>query len=332
LVASLGTGIGSEDFDLEKLRYHKVIIMTDADVDGAHIRTLLLTFFYRQMLPLIENGHIYIGQPPLYRLGRGKKEQYFLNDEELNTYLYSQASQLMRLQTAQGLEIAESAMVQVLRKLSSFEKVLAYLERLNIPESMVLFLLENDVHSARQFENQEFFTGLTTSLAESGAKPGPFRSCSWRPACLECEIVFPGLGHMSTVFGPNIPLINEYRHALELYKTIKPYLGVAFTVTRIGTGGQETVLAAENWRRLIELVREETFKGSHLQRYKGLGEMNPEQLWDTTMNPTNRTLVQVKIDDIEQTDDMFTTLMGDKVEPRREFIQNHALEVADLDI
>jgi len=332
LVASLGTGIGSEEFDLEKLRYHKVIIMTDADVDGAHIRTLLLTFFYRQMLPLIENGHIYIGQPPLYRLGRGKKEQYFLNDEDLNTYLYSQASQLMRLQTTQGDEIVETAMVQVLRKLSSFEKVLAFLERLNIPEAMVQFLLENDVHSARQFEDHQFFTNLITQLADLGAKLGPVRSCSWRPACQECEIVFQGQGHIATVFGPNIPLINEYRHALELYKTIKPFLGVDFTVTRIGAGGQETVLVAEDWRRLIELVREETFRGSHLQRYKGLGEMNPEQLWDTTMNPANRTLVQVKIDDVEQTDDIFTTLMGDKVEPRREFIQNHALEVADLDI
>jgi DNA gyrase subunit B len=137
---------------------------------------------------------------------------------------------------------------------------------------------------------------------------------------------------MATILGPNIPLSNEYRHALELYKTMKPYLGAAFTVTRTATGGQETVLTAENWHRLIELVREETFKGSHLQRYKGLGEMNPEQLWDTTMNPANRMLVQVKIDDVEMTDDIFTTLMGDKVEPRRDFIQNHALEVADLDI
>jgi len=332
LVASLGTGIGSEEFDLEKLRYHKIIIMTDADVDGAHIRTLLLTFFYRQMLPLIENGHVYIGQPPLYRLGKGKKEQYFLNDEALNTYLYSQASQLMRIQTDQGTVIAEVDMVQTLRKLSAFERVLAYLERLNIYEPMALFLLQNDVHSARQFEDQGFVDTLIGLLTEQGARIGTVRSCSWRPACLECEVIFQGQGHMATVLGPNIPLINEYRHALELYKTIKPYLTTAFTVVRTASTGQETTLIADNWRRLIELVREETFKGSHLQRYKGLGEMNPEQLWDTTMNPVNRTLVQVKIDDMEQTDDIFTTLMGDKVEPRRDFIQNHALEVADLDI
>jgi DNA gyrase subunit B len=332
LVASLGTGIGSEEFELAKLRYHKVIIMTDADVDGAHIRTLLLTFFYRQMLPLIENGHVYIGQPPLYRLGKGKKEQYFLNDEELNTYLYSQASQLMHIQTDQDVVIAEDDMVSVLRKLSAFERVFAFLERLNISESLALFLLENDVHTARQFEDKSYVDTLIEKLTNKGAKVGPVRSCSWRPACFECDVIFQGQGHMATVLGPNIPLINEYRHALELYKTIKSYLSVTFKVTKTAASGQEQVLTAENWHRLIELVREETFKGSHLQRYKGLGEMNPEQLWDTTMNPANRMLVQVKIDDVEMTDDIFTTLMGDKVEPRREFIQNHALEVADLDI
>jgi DNA gyrase subunit B len=332
LVASLGTGIGTEEFDLEKLRYHKVIIMTDADVDGAHIRTLLLTFFYRQMLPLIENGHVYIGQPPLYRLGRGKKEQYFLNDEELNAYLYSQASQLMRIQTDAGILITEDEMVNVLRKLSAFERVVAYLERLNIKESMTMFLLENDVHSALQFEDRGIVERLAEQIKEKATQIGAVRMCPWRPACFEFDVTFAGQSHMAAVLGPNIPLINEYRHALELYKTIKQFLSASFSLTRTSSTGQETVVTAENWHSLIELVREETFKGSHLQRYKGLGEMNPEQLWDTTMNPSNRTLVQVKIDDVELTDDIFTTLMGDKVEPRREFIQNHALEVADLDI
>ena len=141
LVASLGTGIGSEEFDLEKLRYHKVIIMTDADVDGAHIRTLLLTFFYRQMLPLVEQGHVYIGQPPLYRLGKGKKEQYFLNEESLNSHLFSQASQLLQIHTDKGWIIADDEMVDLLRKLSAFEKVVEHLERYNLPEALTLFLL-----------------------------------------------------------------------------------------------------------------------------------------------------------------------------------------------
>ncbi|MGE4560654.1 MAG: DNA gyrase subunit B, partial [Desulfobulbus sp.] len=332
LVASLGTGIGNEEFDLDKLRYHKIIIMTDADVDGAHIRTLLLTFFYRQMLPLIENGYVYIGQPPLYRLGKGKKEQYFLNDEELNAYLYSQASQMMRVRSENQVEIAEQEMVDVLRKLSSFERVLRHLERLSIQEDMTLFLLENNVHTAAQFENRDFVAELSEKLIDRASFIGRLRPCVWRPSCFEFDVTFAGQSHMTAIFGPNIPLINEYRHALELYKSIKLYLQESFTLVRLGSTGQETAIKVDNWHRLIEVVREETFKGSHLQRYKGLGEMNPEQLWDTTMNPANRTLVQVKIDDVEITDDMFTTLMGDKVEPRRDFIQNHALEVADLDI
>lgn len=332
LVASLGTGIGGEEFELDKLRYHKIIIMTDADVDGAHIRTLLLTFFYRQMLPLIENGHIYIGQPPLYRLGRGKKEQYFLNDEELNAYLYSQASQIMRVRTEFDEELIEKAMVDILKKLSSFQRVLRHLERLNFQEGLTLFLLEHNVHTASQFENRDFVADLAEKLTDKASFIGNIRSCIWRPACFEFDVTFAGQSHMTAVFGPNIPLINEYRHALELYKSIKTYLQGSFTLTRIGSSGQESLIDIDNWHRLIEVVREETFKGSHLQRYKGLGEMNPEQLWDTTMNPSNRMLIQVKIDDAAVTDDMFTTLMGDKVEPRRDFIQNHALEVADLDI
>ncbi len=331
LVASLGTGIGNEEFEIDKLRYHKIIIMTDADVDGAHIRTLLLTFFYRQMQPLIEQGHIYIGQPPLYRLGKGKKEQYFLNDEELNAYLYAQASQLMQIHTDKAWVMVEEEMVDILRKLSMFERVIAYLERMNIPETLVLFLLANDVHSAIQFENRDFVEELRQKLGDE-AQAGALRTCGWRPSCVEFSAVFRGQTHVSAIIGPNIPLINEYKHALELYRTVRPCLTGSFRLVRTAAAGQGAELRADNWRRLIEMVREETFKGSHLQRYKGLGEMNPEQLWDTTMNPANRTLVQVRIDDVDLTDDIFTTLMGDKVEPRREFIQNHALEVADLDI
>jgi DNA gyrase subunit B len=135
-----------------------------------------------------------------------------------------------------------------------------------------------------------------------------------------------------TTLGPNIPLIPEYRQAIEVYADIREYLQGGFTLTRLTTGGQEKDISVANWHDLIRIVREETFKGSNLQRYKGLGEMNPEQLWETTMNPVQRTLVQVSIDDAEAADEMFTTLMGDKVEPRRDFIQNHALEVSELDI
>jgi len=332
LIAALGTSIGREEFDLEKLRYHKVIIMTDADVDGAHIRTLLLTFFYRQMLPLVENGHVYIGQPPLYRLGKGKKEQYFIDDDTLNNFLYKQASQILRFKTENGEEVAEEQMVSVLRKLSTFERICTHLERLNIIEPMTLFLLENEVVSADQFQDEEFLKQLAINLEPLGAIIGNIRSCRWRPSCYEVDVAFRGQSHVMTTLGPNIPLIREYRQALELYKDIQPYLGVKITLFRVLSTGRDREIFLENWHDLVRSVQEETFKGSHLQRYKGLGEMNPEQLWETTMDPVNRTLVQVSIDDAEAADDIFTTLMGDKVEPRRDFIQNHALEVSELDI
>jgi len=332
LIASLGTGIGREEFDVEKLRYHKIIIMTDADVDGAHIRTLLLTFFYRQMLPLIENGFVYIGQPPLYRLGRGKKEKYFIDDDALNNYLYDQASKFIRIRPEKGEEVSQDSMVELLQKLTFFERITAYMERLNIPEQMTVFLLEKDVKSADQFQDQSFLENLLEQVKDLDATIGNIRPCRWRPSCYEVDIAFQGQSHMMTTLGPNIPLIAEYRHGLELYSQVKEYLKDTFTVIRTGSNGQEKEYTANTWHELINVVREETFRGSHLQRYKGLGEMNPEQLWDTTMNPENRTLLQVRIEDAESADDIFTTLMGDKVEPRREFIQNHALEVSEIDI
>ncbi|HHO48409.1 MAG TPA: DNA topoisomerase (ATP-hydrolyzing) subunit B [Desulfobacteraceae bacterium] len=332
LIAALGTGIGREEFDLDKLRYHKIIIMTDADVDGAHIRTLLLTFFYRQMFPLVENGFVYIGQPPLYRLGKGKKELYFLDEEALNEYLYSQASQLLRIRSERGEEIVEEQMVTILKKLSYFERLCAHLDRLNIVEQMTLFLLENGVVSADQFQEEEFLKKLITVLEPLGSVIGNIRSCRWRPSCYEVDVAFRGQSHVLTTLGPNIPLIQEYRQALEIYGDIRSFLNSSFVITRIMAGGQDKEIPVADWHGLIKTVRDETFKGSHLQRYKGLGEMNPEQLWETTMNPEQRSLVQVHIEDAEAADEIFTTLMGDKVEPRRDFIQNHALEVSELDI
>jgi len=332
LIASLGTGIGREEFDEEKLRYHKIIIMTDADVDGAHIRTLLLTFFYRQMLPLVEKGYIYIGQPPLYRLGRGKKERYFLDDNTLNDYLYDQASQFIRICKENGEEFSGEFMVDLLRKLTFFEQINNFLERMNIQEKLAVFLLANEVHSADQFQDEAFVQNLVKKLEPLDAITGSIRVCRWRPSCFEVDVAFRGQAHTRTTVGPSIPLIPEYRHAIDIFAEIKEYLSEGFTIIKTSSSGQEKEFQAADWHDLIRMVREETFKGSHLQRYKGLGEMNPEQLWDTTMNPANRTLLQVKIEDAEAADDLFVTLMGDKVEPRREFIQNHALEVSELDV
>lgn len=333
LIGALGCGIGTDEFDIEKLRYHKVIIMTDADVDGAHIRTLLLTFFYRQMLPLIEGGFVYIGQPPLYRLGKGKKEKYFLEDNELNNYLYNEACQVFEVKVKESGELfSGEILLRLLTQFSLFQKIIFFLERMNFWENILYFLLENNVHSADQFKEEQFVKNLLTKIINEHITASPIRSCRWRPTCYEADIIQKGKTYLATTLGPHIPLINEYRSALEIFPFIKNYIYSSFVIIKKLSSGTEKEIAAENWKDLIEIIRAETFKGSHLQRYKGLGEMNPEQLWETTMNPENRVLVQVTVNDAEQADDIFTTLMGDKVEPRREFIQNHALEVTSLDI
>jgi len=334
LIGALGCGIGKDEFDVDKLRYHKIIIMTDADVDGAHIRTLLLTFFYRQMLPLVEQGFVYIGQPPLYRLGKGKKENYFQEESQLNSFLFTQASELMRVQIVGGenIVIEEEIFIKLLEKLSIYQRITAYMNRINVWDEMLYFLLENGIKSADQFKDESFVSNLRNKLPEEKLVIGNIRSCRWRPDCYEVDVALRGKVQTMMTLGPHIALINEYRTALSLFSSIKEYLRYEFKILFGAKGGQEKIIYASDWLNMLKTVREESFKGSHLQRYKGLGEMNPEQLWDTTMNPENRTLMQVTIDDAEQADDIFTTLMGDKVEPRRDFIQTHALEITDLDI
>jgi len=329
IISALGTGFGNdEEFDIEKLRYHKIIIMTDADVDGAHIRTLLLTFFYRQMPELIDGGYVYIGQPPLYRLGRGKSEQFFTDEEDLNQHLFQQAAELLAVHVEEGeTKTKVKNLVSLLRKLSNHLQIIEYLERMNLWEDMVYFLLENEVISADQFGEQEFVEGLKNKLKGRNMNLGNIRPCRWKPSCYEFDTAQKDKAHIIMTIGPQIPLIPEYRSAIRLFPQIGKYLDKTFV---IDTG--KKLVQASNWRELLSTVKSEAFKGSSLQRYKGLGEMNPEQLWETTMNPERRTLLQVNIEDAENADDIFTTLMGEKVEPRREFIQNHALEVKELDI
>lgn len=335
LIGALGCGIGSDEFDMDKLRYHKVIIMTDADVDGAHIRTLLLTFFYRQMLPLIQGGFVYIGQPPLYRLGKGKQEKYFLEEEALNSHLFSEASEKLKVSysTEEGeVTISEVNLPKTLEKLCKYQKLIAYLSRMNIWEDMLNFMLLNNVKSADQFTEEGFLKNLAEKLDPKDFIIGNLRSCRWRPDCYEIDIAVRGKAQIMMTLGPGIPLIKEYRSAMGLYDEIKTFLQAEFTIKISSQTGSEKEIKIARWDEFVQRIKNESFKGSHLQRYKGLGEMNPEQLWDTTMNPENRALIQVTIDDAEQADEIFTTLMGDKVEPRRDFIQNHALEVTELDI
>lgn len=335
LIAALGCGIGKDEFDIEKLRYHKIIIMTDADVDGAHIRTLLLTFLYRQMLPLVQGGYVYIGQPPLYRLARGKKEKYFLDDEALNSHLFTQASEKLKviIEDSENSVLEGETLVLTLRELSLYQKLVSYLNRMNIWEDLLFSLLSKNIRKADQFTEKAVVESIIEDLSgNEEMKVGAIRPCRWRADCYEVDVAVKGKAQIMTTLGPQIPLISEYRSALQLFPRIKPFLNRSFIVRQETKADEKADIKVGDWSEMVETVRSESFKGSHLQRYKGLGEMNPEQLWETTMDPTNRVLMQVDIQDAEAADEMFTTLMGDKVEPRREFIQTHALEVTDLDI
>jgi DNA gyrase subunit B len=328
IISALGTGIGRDDFDVEKLRYHKIIIMTDADVDGAHIRTLLLTFFYRQMPSLVENGYVYIAQPPLYRLGRGKKEQFFSDDNELNKYLFSHASSNFSVEVGKDKRILrEEEVFNMLKNLSFYRRIIEYLQRINFWGEMVQFLLDEEIHSADQFADEDFIAQLKKKLSSLDLILGNIRPCRWKASCYEFDAAIKDKAHIFITVGPQIPLIPEYRSAISLYPQIKEFLNSEFVI-RAG----EREIPVGNWKELLDSIKAESFKGSHLQRYKGLGEMNPEQLWDTTMDPEYRILLRVTIEDAEKADDIFTTLMGDKVEPRREFINNHALEVTNIDV
>jgi len=335
LIGALGCGIGKDDFVLDNLRYHKVIIMTDADVDGAHIRTLLLTFFYRQMLPLLQGGFIYIGQPPLFRLSKGKKELYFQYDDELQTYLFNETKGKLSIVFHQCGEkaFAGDELVAVLDALSRFRNTLHNLSLLNIPDDVMTILLENKVKSSDQFNDVSFLSTILSSLPPERYAAGAPQNCPWKNGSWEADVTAKDKSKRKFTIGPHIPLSPEYRKALDMYPLVKPYLYSTATFRFIGKDGaidRETKVAS--WMKILDTIQEEMFKGFHLQRYKGLGEMNPEQLWETTMNPKNRSLVQVNIADAEQADEMFTTLMGDKVEPRRDFIHNHAMEVTNLDI
>ena len=326
LVAALGTGIGPKDFDPDKCRYSKIIIMTDADVDGAHIRTLLLTFFYRQMAPLIERGCLYIAQPPLYRVVEGKKEIYLKDDQALDAYLFERAIKNIRLEV-EGRTLPLQEARDFLKDLSAFEEALQELSRKGIWPEAALVLLNAGVKRADQFSDRTFVENLASFFKDKGFKTGVVRLSRSRDDAYEFDVTSREFSYLFFTVGPEIPIYREYRKALKKYEGLKNFLGKEIKV--ISRGEEQKF---ENLRDLLEYIRVEGRKGLHIQRYKGLGEMNPDQLWDTTMNPEKRRLLRVDISDASAADELFTTLMGEKVEPRRDFIQTHALEYRELDI
>jgi DNA gyrase subunit B len=340
LITALGTGIGKseEDFDINKLRYHKIIFMTDADVDGSHIRTLLLTFFFRQMPKLIEAGHVFIAQPPLFKVKRGKREEYIKDEKSIVRYLVRQATSDMKVTSAQTESVIEGR--ELARALEQMVELNRYCEklirRLGNDQRLLQLLLESfggreGVLSAEdatlrgvfQDNEGEQIGRVEASLAEAGYKTE--LAPDEEHGLWEIETTVAGGSKVKIDW--DLASHVEFQKAVEIYKTLEKRLTAPFILGE--NGSKETIGSREE---LLERVLTAAKKDLTIQRYKGLGEMNPEQLWETTMNPEKRTLLQVKIDDAVETDQIFTILMGDAVEPRRKFIEDNALDVKNLDV
>ncbi|MES9964749.1 MAG: DNA topoisomerase (ATP-hydrolyzing) subunit B [Candidatus Sedimenticola sp. 20ELBAFRAG] len=335
LITALGCGIGREEFNPDKLRYHRIIIMTDADVDGAHIRTLLLTFFYRQMPELIERGHIYIAQPPLYKVKRGKQEQYLKDDADLNQYLLHAALDNSELHVNdESPALAQTALETLAKQYESTMRTLKRLSRRYEHD-----VLEKIIHMPKVDEQLlEESAALDSWLEElSGrvnADQGPssrftlkrVEESEEQPASIIVSRHVHGIGTDS-----HIPLSfftsADYRKISDLGVQLEGLLGEGAYIKR-----GERRRDITSFGQALTWLLDEAKRGQHIQRYKGLGEMNPEQLWETTMNMESRRLLQVSIEDAVGADEIFTTLMGDQVEPRREFIEKNALEVENLDV
>jgi len=336
LITALGTGIGKEDFDVSKLRYHKIILMTDADVDGSHIRTLLLTFFFRQMPQLVEQGYVFIAQPPLFKVKRGKKEEYIKDEGSMVHYLMRQATGDMKVTSASNKTAIEGAqLVRSLERMVEFKRYCEKATRRLKGDSHLLDVLltafggkkgvlrQEGATMKRTFENGDVMAKIEGVIAKAGYKTeltDDEEHGLW-------EIDTTTLSGVPVTIDWNFASYVEFQKAVELFMKLEDRLAPPFIA---GENGQSEEIATRD--ALLERVLTAAKKDLTIQRYKGLGEMNPEQLWETTMNPETRTLLQVRIDDAVETDEIFTVLMGDQVEPRRKFIEDNALDVRNLDI
>jgi DNA gyrase subunit B len=335
LITALGCGIGREEFDADKLRYHRIIIMTDADVDGAHIRTLLLTFFYRQMHELIDRGHVYIAQPPLYKVKKGKQEQYLKDDQDLNNYFLQTALDNASLIVTEGAPpLAGESLEQLAR---SFLAVMASISRLslrydaNLLEKLISMpkfsesMISNSEELSNWIKELEGMLNTDLRISESCTLESVDESESGDSGILLTRKVH-GIGNERLIPYDFFNSV-EYRKIVELGEQLTGFLSEDAYVKR----GEKTQ-PVSSFKQALDWLMDDAKKGQHVQRYKGLGEMNPEQLWETTMNADLRRLLQVSIEDAVGADQIFATLMGDQVEPRRDFIEAHALTVENLDV
>ncbi|NKX45019.1 DNA topoisomerase (ATP-hydrolyzing) subunit B [Roseicyclus persicicus] len=327
LITALGTGIGRDEFDLRKLRYHKIVIMTDADVDGAHIRTLLLTFFFRQMPQIIEAGHLYIAQPPLYKVSRGKSEVYIKDQHALEDYLIQQGVEGAVLRLPNGEEIAGADLARVVEGARSFKRILEA-----FPTHYPRHILEQAA-LAGAFDPGRADADLQR-VADDVAKRLDLVAVEYERGWagritqdhgIRLSRVLRGVEEIRTLDGA----VLRSGEARKLSEVSRDTRDVYLDPAKLARKEREQLIHGPT--ELLQAILDEGAKGLQLQRYKGLGEMNPDQLWETTLDPEARTLLQVKVDDLAEADDIFTKLMGDVVEPRRDFIQQNALSVENLD-
>jgi DNA gyrase subunit B len=335
IVTALGAGIGREegDFDVSKLRYHKVIIMTDADVDGLHIRTLLLTFFFRQMKELIERGYLYIAQPPLFKVTERKKEIYIHNEEEMKTYVLENGVNKLTLIANNGSTITGNRLLGLVRRLMRIETVLDRFEKEDKNRTVMQILAGDPAFSPYDFNSEEALlkvarrTRMAIGERLEGDRTEPDPEHSGYKLMLDYRMkgkIF------TTVLDREIFKTPRFIEIKELLNQVS-ILGEAPYVT-VMDDEEKGRRELESMAAIVEYVTAMGQKGLSIQRYKGLGEMNPEQLWETTMNPEKRTLLQVRVEDVVVADEIFTTLMGDHVEPRKEFIYKNALYASNLDL
>ncbi len=330
IISALGTGIGKEDFDISKLRYHKIIIMADADVDGSHIRTLYLTFFYRHMPEIITGGYLYIAQPPLYKIKKGQSETYIKNETLYTEYIITNACNDAIFKNNHNLSKSGQDLVDYSKKVSLYNNLLKTVSR-SLPFDIVESLVLVDGLKQETFSNPDIMKKVADSALQNIKKFEKDEDTTW-----DYEITYDGnlvfkkqYKGVSTRFsvGEEILAMPEITEINKIRVEILENFGDSVTFTK-----KDEEYKANRPSEFAKIVSEAGLKGITIQRFKGLGEMNPEQLWETTLNPENRTLLRVTIEDAAQADETFATLMGNIVEPRRDFIQNNALNVVNLDI
>jgi DNA gyrase subunit B len=334
IATALGTGIGKEDFDISRLRYHKVIIMTDADVDGLHIRTLLLTFFFRQMRELVERGFLYIAQPPLFRISDKKSELYIHNEEAMKNHILDMGVGRLRLLAGNGTPLTGSRLSGIVKKVMRIEAILDKFEREERDREVVRLLAGDPALADRDFRTEADLERVARRTALALGDRVIEARVALDPDHGIFKLVFRLRRHdqeQTTCIDRDVLKMPKFLVIKSLLNQVTA-LGEAPYQVLAEEGENASPVVLPDMAALIEHVMAAGKKGMTLQRYKGLGEMNPGQLWETTMNPEKRTLLQVRVEDAVQADEIFTTLMGDQVEPRREFIFRNALYASNLDV